>query len=231
MKNRRGGPEFAFTLIELLVVIAIIAVLASMLLPALSRAKMLAKKTKCTNSLMQIGLAMRMYADDNRDRLPDQFTIPNYSAIWIGFKRLTKPYLGISNTNNPSTNDFVYHCPSDYGFPALNLDYPAYKDPSQDFSSYIFNGVFWAPNIGGSRFSSIQNTVKTVLIIEYAAHGPVDWHKKKRRDQLRENKAESNTCFLDGHVKMTKIYYDRRAGPWEYNPPADGTFEYVWREP
>jgi len=66
-EGRRGG----FTLIELLVVIAIIAILAAMLLPALSRAKQQAQGAKCESNTHQLILAWLMYASDNREQLPN----------------------------------------------------------------------------------------------------------------------------------------------------------------
>src|ERR1700710_404759 len=129
-QNRCEGPVAkaarGFTLIELLVVIAIIAILAAMLLPALSRSKGQATKISCINNLHQLSLAMTIYADDNASFFPPR-PLYNFwpSRIFSGYKDLK---LLICPNDNPTAGWI--------GYPPTGMSFPA--DGVQ--RSYIYNG-------------------------------------------------------------------------------------------
>jgi prepilin-type N-terminal cleavage/methylation domain-containing protein/prepilin-type processing-associated H-X9-DG protein len=147
-RDRRGG----FTLVELLVVIGIIAVLISLLLPALGRAREQAKNVQCLSNLQQIGLGMQMYMTQSKGYLmPVQYVGQVYNSTWpatlVSLKYLQAPLNG-----SPTG---VFMCPSGsfteaksfFLTPASNFDDPGYmlhdgtQAPEKIAVSYAINGA------------------------------------------------------------------------------------------
>jgi prepilin-type N-terminal cleavage/methylation domain-containing protein len=120
MRSRKPCCDNAFTLVELLVVIATIAILASLLLPVLSKAKARAQRTRCQNNLQQLNLAWTMYYHDNEGRLTESYGTNNAYAWTLGsMKNITEatdPDLLRRGKLFAYTREAsVYRCPTDEG--------------------------------------------------------------------------------------------------------------------
>ncbi len=254
VSSKAGGR--AFTLVELLIVITVIAILAALLLPALSTARDRAKRTTCLNNLKQIDLGLRMYSDDSNDASPSTNQAANYAAFAY-YRVLMQNYIGQKGPPSPQAGLFV--CPADafhYNFndgPWSFVNGGVYQESYANYSSYAFNGVnqktnFAAlvsnlvasgsipagplPGIGGLKLSAIKHPARTILVMEWPARFPYSWHQPKQPVSDIANRYFNNALdeigFVDGHVASTKMYYlgEGKAQSCFYDPPA--TYDYQW---
>ncbi len=226
-----GALRRAFTLIELLVVIGIIAILAALLLPALSLAKERARRANCKNSLHQFGLAIIMYGDDHQQVLPS-------GASNVSADDNHLPVLCSATSNalvQYTTERRLFHCPNfaDYFIKAQPM-----RTPDEQAYGYIVGYNYhgghlhtpWPPLVGSNVWLSPQKlTDKSSLVVlsdmndwspgysqSFAPHGnngPVlkagnDFSNARARGAslAQLGAAGGNVGLLDGSVAWKGVY-------------------------
>jgi prepilin-type N-terminal cleavage/methylation domain-containing protein/prepilin-type processing-associated H-X9-DG protein len=194
--ERRGAS--AFTLIELLVVIAIIAILAALLLPALSRSKTAAERAFCGNNLHQISLATQLYLGDNR-------AYYMFGGLW--FEQL-EPYVKNAwPTNNVSPSGGLLARTGVFACPGYNRMPGVYQQ-------YTTNGGDWAyKEIGAYAYNAIG--ISPVVISSWSS--PPGWGIEGRSESAVTTPADM-ISFGDSAI-LPPVYFGL-AGSWNLGDPG-----------
>ena len=224
MTRRIHSGRHAFTLVELLVVIGIIALLISVLLPALSRARDQAARVACLSNLKQLGIAMVMYTHDNTGRYPFHAGIdipaPKRSEDWIHWER-SRPATesAIAKYINKFKLDLL-RCPADDV-----TRRPRVLTPDPYAYSYTMNYLFSSYNTR-TKFTNVRNPSVKLLLVEEDERSLDDgnWHPmlvgtnienflSTRHDRDKQTvEGRGNAAFADGHAEFVprKYTHDRR---------------------